>query len=29
MSDTTFDQEAWLWRIGYAGPRAPTLETLR
>ena len=24
-----FDQNAWLSRIGYSGPRAPTLETLR
>lgn len=29
MSDTTFDLDAWLRRIGYAGPRAPTLPTLR
>jgi len=29
MSDTVFDQEAWLRRIGYDGPRAPTLDTLR
>jgi N-hydroxyarylamine O-acetyltransferase len=29
MSDETFDQDAWLARIGYRGPRAPTLETLR
>ena len=27
MSDT-FDQSAWLERIGYAGPATPTLETL-
>jgi len=24
-----FDQDAWLRRIGYSGPREPTLETLR
>jgi len=24
-----FDQDAWLTRIGYSGPRAPTLETLQ
>jgi N-hydroxyarylamine O-acetyltransferase len=29
MSDDTFDQSAWLRRIGYEGSRAPTLETLR
>lgn len=28
MSDTPFDQKAWLERIGYAGPATPTLETL-
>jgi N-hydroxyarylamine O-acetyltransferase len=28
MSETQFDQQAWLDRIGYAGPTAPTLETL-
>src|SRR5262249_36266311 len=28
MSDTQFDQNAWLARIGYSGPVAPTLETL-
>lgn len=29
MSDIAFDQDAWLARIGYAGSRAPTLETLQ
>jgi len=29
VSSATFDQEAWLHRIGYDGPRAPTLATLR
>ena len=29
MSDNDFDLEAWLRRIGYQGPRSPTLETLR
>lgn len=29
MSDVSFDQDAWLTRIGYAGPRTPTLETLQ
>jgi N-hydroxyarylamine O-acetyltransferase len=29
MPDEKFDQDAWLDRIGYQGPRAPTLETLR
>ena len=29
MSEDTFDQEAWLKRIGYAGSRAPTLKTLQ
>lgn len=29
MSSTTFDQDAWLRRIGHDGSRAPTLETLR
>jgi N-hydroxyarylamine O-acetyltransferase len=29
MSDEAFDQDAWLARIGYAGSRAPTLETLQ
>lgn len=29
MRDGTFDQEAWLARIGHAGPRAPTLDTLQ
>ncbi len=29
MSDDNFDQAAWLDRIGYKGPRAPVLETLR
>lgn len=28
MADELFDQDAWLSRIGYAGPRSPTLETL-
>src|SRR6516165_7050684 len=28
MSDTQFDQNAWLGRIGYSGPVSPTLETL-
>ena len=28
MSETQFDQKAWLDRIGYAGSTAPTLETL-
>jgi N-hydroxyarylamine O-acetyltransferase len=28
MLDTEFDQNAWLTRIGYSGPVAPTLETL-
>src|SRR5262245_23668252 len=28
MSDDLFDQDAWLERIGYSGPVAPTLETL-
>jgi N-hydroxyarylamine O-acetyltransferase len=28
MSETQFDQQAWLDRIGYAGPTAPTLDTL-
>jgi N-hydroxyarylamine O-acetyltransferase len=28
MAGDAFDQDAWLTRIGYAGPRAPTLETL-
>jgi N-hydroxyarylamine O-acetyltransferase len=28
MSDTKFDQSAWLRRIGYSGPTTPTLETL-
>src|SRR5262245_4828728 len=28
MSDTQFDQNAWLARIGYSGPITPTLETL-
>ena len=28
MSEAQFDQEAWLKRIGYAGPLTPTLETL-
>jgi N-hydroxyarylamine O-acetyltransferase len=29
LSDEAFEQEAWLARIGYSGPRTPTLETLR
>jgi N-hydroxyarylamine O-acetyltransferase len=29
MSPDTFDQAAWLARIGYDGPRAPTLSTLQ
>jgi N-hydroxyarylamine O-acetyltransferase len=29
MQDEAFDQSAWLARIGYRGPRTPTLETLR
>ncbi|WP_158554705.1 arylamine N-acetyltransferase family protein [Methylovirgula sp. 4M-Z18] len=29
MPEDTFDTNAWLHRIGYAGSRAPTLETLR
>jgi N-hydroxyarylamine O-acetyltransferase len=29
MSGPSFDQDAWLDRIGYKGSRAPTLETLR
>jgi N-hydroxyarylamine O-acetyltransferase len=28
MADASFDQDAWLARIGYARSRAPTLETL-
>jgi N-hydroxyarylamine O-acetyltransferase len=28
VSDTQFDQDAWLARIGYSGPATPTLETL-
>ena len=28
-SDTAFDLESYFARIGYSGPRAPTLETLR
>jgi N-hydroxyarylamine O-acetyltransferase len=28
MSDTEFDQNAWLARIGYSGPVTPTLATL-
>lgn len=28
MGDDAFDQDAWLARIGYAGPRDPTLSTL-
>ena len=29
MSEEKFDQDAWLFRIGYSGPRTPVLETLR
>src|SRR5277367_1514057 len=29
MSEMTFDLDAWLRRIGHAGPREPTLHTLR
>ena len=29
MSSEPFDQDAWLARIGYAGPRAPTLQALQ
>ncbi len=29
MSEDDFDQDGWLARIGYHGPREPTLETLR
>ncbi len=29
MSDESFGQDAWLARIGYDGPRAPTLKTLQ
>jgi N-hydroxyarylamine O-acetyltransferase len=29
MSNDIFDQDAWLTRIGYDGPRAPTLATLQ
>ena len=29
MTGSGFDQDAWLARISYAGPLAPTLETLR
>jgi len=29
LSDSVFNQDAWLERIGYQGPRAPTLETLQ
>ena len=29
MPDQSFDQDAWLRRIGHAGSRTPTLETLR
>ncbi|AMN44066.1 arylamine N-acetyltransferase family protein [Rhodoplanes sp. Z2-YC6860] len=28
MGEASFDQQAWLDRIGYSGPRTPTLETL-
>jgi N-hydroxyarylamine O-acetyltransferase len=29
MSEEKFNQDAWLFRIGYSGPRTPVLETLR
>jgi N-hydroxyarylamine O-acetyltransferase len=29
MSEDTFDQDAWLARIGYDSTRAPTLRTLQ
>ena len=29
MSDEDFDQDAWLARVGYDGPRTPNLETLQ
>ncbi len=29
MTDATFNQDAWLERIGYQGPLSPTLDTLR
>ena len=29
MSEEEFDQDAWLSRVGYSGPRTPLLETLR
>src|SRR5712671_1318432 len=29
MSEEKFDQDTWLFRIGYSGPRTPVLETLR
>jgi N-hydroxyarylamine O-acetyltransferase len=29
VSADNFDQDAWLNRIGYKGPRTPVLETLR
>src|SRR3982074_3556264 len=29
MSDESFDQDAWLTRIRYSGPRTPALETLQ
>src|SRR5689334_3159543 len=29
MSESGFNHEAWLKRIGYNGPRAPSLEALR
>jgi N-hydroxyarylamine O-acetyltransferase len=29
MPDEVFDQDAWLARIGYDGPRTPTLDTLQ
>src|ERR1041384_832932 len=28
MPDEPFDHDAWLQRIGYSGPTAPTLDTL-
>ena len=29
MTVSSFDQQAWLKRIGYGGPLEPTLSTLR
>jgi N-hydroxyarylamine O-acetyltransferase len=29
MANQHFNQDAWLWRIGYGGPREATLETLK